>query len=249
MTLRHSTWKWLSNTAYAEVEAMRTFLVAVLVWGAASPAYALEVPQFQNGGFHLGLQVGGSLPQLDRAGLEKQAPNAKSLLSTVPADAFALGFRLSYNVMGYASAGVDFSATGWNVFTTTRGGAGFLVGMLAIHPLQFFYINKGQRPLGLDVSTHFGVGYGIAGGGSEAGLWGIDGLILQWGTTIDYFLNRYFGLQFFVKGNFMRWDRFYYDWDAAHQAPDNTMYSSKLPQTSGGSWWVLGGALVLRIGG
>jgi hypothetical protein len=225
---------------------MRTFFLPLIIAVAPQVAHGLEVPKFKNGGFLITLQAGAGVPHLDGANLNSQIPLiAPFFESKIPTESVGLGLRLAYNILGFVSVGVDFTATGWNVFDSTRGGAGFLVGLVAIHPLQFFFINKEERPIGLDFSLSGGAGYGIVGVSGPPAL-GMDGVVGHFGLTIDYFLNRYFGLEFFAKCNFLGFDRFYFDWDSAHQGVAGA--AATLNPRSGGTWWHTGLALVLRIG-
>jgi hypothetical protein len=117
--------------------------------------------------------------------------------------------------------------------------AGIVTGYLAWHPLELGWLKKASRPIGLDVSTLFGVGYGIVGQNR-----GMDGLVLQWGLNIDYFFARTFGIGLFAKGTFLQWDKFYLDYNN-RDLPGNT-----LPVSGGsvGSFWTLGLALNFRAG-
>lgn len=224
---------------------MRSFFLPLLIAVAPAPALAaLDVPHFKTGGFLIGLQAGAGVPHLDGQFLNSQTFGTASLYtSRVPSEAVGLGLRLAYNILGFVSVGADFTATGWNVFDSNRGGTGFLVGLVAIHPMQFFFLNKEERPIGLDFSTHVGVGYGISGIGGSPAL-GLDGIAVQWGLTIDFFFNKYFGLEFFAKCNFLQFDRFYFDWDSAHSGGPGAIAM----QRGGGQWWHTGLAIVLRIG-
>ncbi|MBL8951283.1 MAG: hypothetical protein JNK82_10930 [Myxococcaceae bacterium] len=204
------------------------------------------MPNFKKGGVLIGLQVGGAVPGLDRANLAAQAPYSALLTENVQAAA-GVGFRLVYNILGHASLGADFTATGWDVFNDRRGGAGFLVGLIAWHPLELFFLQKEERPFGLDFNTHVGLGYGIVGGSVPAA-WGMDGITVQWGLAIDYFLTKWFAVEFFAKCNFIKHDKFYYDWDSAHRNPPVSGSYATLNPTGNGTWWHTGIALVLRIG-
>lgn len=225
---------------------MRALFLPLII--AVAPAVAraeLEVPKFKKGGFLITLQAGAGVPHLDEQFLASQTGGAAPFFTAqVPKESLGLGLRLAYNILGYVSIGADFTATGWSVFESKRGGSGYLVGLVALHPMNFFFINKEERPFGLDFSTHVGLGYGIAGVSGPPAL-GMDGIAVQWGLTIDYFFNRYFGLEFFAKCNFLQFDKFYYDWDSAHSGGNG---AATLNPRGGGTWWHTGLALVLRVG-
>ncbi|MBK7863146.1 MAG: hypothetical protein IPJ65_31955 [Archangiaceae bacterium] len=229
---------------------MRTLFLTLIIAVVPAVAHAeLEVPRFKKGGFLIELQAGAAVPHVDEANLDAQfsKPLASRFYGPIQTAA-GVGLRLSYNILGYVSLGADFTATGWNVFNDQRGGAGFLVGLVAFHPMNLFFLKKEERPIGLDFNTHVGLGYGIIGVSGPPAL-GMDGLIVQWGFAVDYFLNRYFGFEFFAKCNFLRQDKFYFDWDGAHQSPPTSGSAATVNQTSpGGTWWHTGIAIVLRIG-
>lgn len=227
---------------------MRSFFLPLMLAVAPLTASALEVPRFKSGGFLITLQAGAGLPRIDEAYLNGQYFASFLYYREVPKESAGVGLRLAYNILGFVSVGADFTATGWRVMESSRGGAGFLVGLVALHPLQFFFINKEERPFGLDVSTHVGVGYGITGTSSTlpGGIaTGMDGIVVQWGLTLDYFFTRYFGLEFFAKCNFLQFDKFYWDWDGAHSGGPG---AATLSPRGGGQWWHVGLAIVLRIG-
>jgi len=225
---------------------MRAHLALVIIAVAPATAAALEVPNFKKGGVLIELQFGGAVPNLDGANLNSQIGGATILTSNVQSAA-GVGFRLAYNILGHASIGADFTATGWDVFNDRRGGAGFLVGLIAWHPLELFFLKKDERPFGLDFNTHVGLGYGIIGGNVPAA-WGMDGITVQWGFAVDYFLTKYFAFEFFAKCNFIKHDKFYLNWDGAHQNPPQPGSFATINPTGNGTWWHTGIALVLRIG-
>ena len=228
---------------------MRSLFLPLMLAVAPLTAHALEVPKFKAGGFLITLQAGAAVPHLDEAYLNSQFFGSFLYYSQVPKESAGVGLRLAYNILGFVSIGADFTAAGWRVFESTRGGAGFLVGLVAIHPLQFVFINKEERPFGLDVSTHVGVGYGITGasGNNLTPATGMDGPVVQWGMTIDYFLTRYFAFEFFAKCNFLQFNKFYWDWDTAHAGGPGAA-TLETGAGKGGSWWHTGLAIVLRIG-
>lgn len=217
---------------------IRCALMATIV--AAGTSFA-DPPKFSQGGFLFSISYGPGFWSFDRALLGSQVgqANADVFATDAVSPSHAVALRAGYNILGHASIGADFSATGWDITQPNRGGAGFLTGFLAWHPLELVWMKKQQRPIGLDVSTMFGVGYGIMGETR-----GMDGLVLQWGFNADYFFARYFGAGLFAKGTFLQWDKFYLDYYERDQ-PGNTLPT---PRGSGGSFWMLGIALTFRAG-
>jgi hypothetical protein len=200
-----------------------------------------EPPKFSEGGFLFSLSYGPGFWSFDKTllGAQVGSSNAEVYLSDAVSPGHAVALRVGYNILGHASLGVDFSATGWRLDQPTRGGGGLVTGFLAWHPLELVWLKKAQRPIGLDVSTLFGVGYGIMGQNR-----GMDGLVLQWGLNADYFFTRFVGAGLFAKGSFLLWDKFYIDYYGRDQ-PGNTV---PVPRGSGGSFWMLGVAFTFRAG-
>lgn len=228
---------------------MRSFFLPLILAVAPLSASAMEVPKFKSGGFQIHMQFLGTAPEhFDGENLNSQVSPfiGNAFTSNFPSPPpYAVGLRLAYNILGFVSVGADVTATGWSIFDDRRGGAGFAVGLIAVHPLQFFFIKKEERPFGLDVSTHVGLGYGIIGTSQPVAL-GMDGIVVQWGLTLDYFFTKNIGLEFFAKCNFLKMDKFYFDWDAAHRGVPGA--AATLNPTGNGTWWHTGIALVLRIG-
>lgn len=206
---------------------------------APAAAWA-DPPKFSSGGFTLQLQYGGGAWHLDRAGLADQvgAANADIFVSDAQST-HTLGLKLAYNILGHASVGVDFNATGWSLLTVDRGGAGFIAGTVAWHPLELIFINKEQRPIPLDFNTFVGFGYGIAGERR-----GMDGLVIEWGLNADWYFTRFFGLGLFARCNFLKFNNFYLNFDQ-RDLPGNTL---SLPDSSNGTFWHAGVDVLLRFG-
>ncbi len=199
-------------------------------------------PKFSAGGGILGLQYGPGFWALDQAGLDSQLSGCPRCGTKFVSDAntekgwqHTAGLRIGYNILGHASIEINVVGTGWNIFNSNRGGAGFASGVIAWHPLQLVFMNKPERPIPLDVSMLFGVGYGIAGQ-----TFGMDGLILQWGLNAEYFFTKFIGLGLFVKGTFLQWHTFYLDFD--------NKVSLQLPKGSGGAFWFPGLEVLFRFG-
>ncbi len=214
-----------------------------------------EVPQFSHGGVLVNLQWGYGIWNLDGANLNKQVVRCRLLQAVSGARSrtrMSIDLRIAYNILGHASVGVDFNATGWNVFNPTRGGSGYLTGTIAWHPLELVFIKKPRRPFGLDITTWVGLGYGILGisgdnGGPAAGM---DGIVVQWGINAEYYFTRFVGTSAgSCAAHFLRFNTFYYDWDTAHGGgPAANAAQQVLNPVSGGSFWNVGIDLVFRVG-
>lgn len=206
---------------------------------AGGPALA-DPPKFSQGGFLFSVMYGPGFWGFDQALLGGQVgQDNASLFITDAVTGHTVSLRAGYNILGHASLGVDLTATGWDITTTGRGGGGFVTGYVAWHPLELVWLKKEARPIGLDVSTLFGVGYGIMGERR-----GMDGAAVQWGFNADYFFARYFGLGLFAKGTFPLWDKFYIDYNN-RELPGNTI---TVPRGPGGSFWTLGISMTFRAG-
>ncbi|MBL8918886.1 MAG: hypothetical protein JNJ54_08515 [Myxococcaceae bacterium] len=216
---------------------IRWVLALTLSLGGAVLA---DPPKFSQGGFLFSVMYGPGFWKFDRTLLASQVGDANAdLFITDAVTGHTVSLRAGYNIFGHASLGVDFTATGWDITNANRGGAGFITGYVAWHPLELVWLKKQTRPIGLDASTLFGVGYGICGEQR-----GMDGLVLQWGANVDYFFARYFGAGVFVKGTFMQWDKFYIDYNN-RDLPGATIPT---PRGAGGSFWTMGIALTFRAG-
>jgi hypothetical protein len=204
------------------------------------PPASTNQPKFSSGGGIFGLQYGPGFWGLDEAGLESQLPAGYGHVFVTDANTdkswqHTAGIRIGYNILGHASIELNIVGTGWNIFNNKRGGAGFATGVIAWHPLQLVFMNKPERPIPLDVSMAFGVGYGIAGQ-----TFGMDGLVLQWGMNAEWFFTKFFALGLFVKGTFLQWHTFYLDFDNKVTMP--------LPKGSGGAFWFPGLEVIFRFG-
>lgn len=208
-------------------------LASLTVWA--------DPPKFSSGGVIFGIQYGPKgLFSFDRTHLGSQVPQqfADAYLADLQ-DTHNVSIRLGYNILGHASIEANLVATGWNLSDTSRGGGGFLTGILAWHPLELVFMNKERRPIAIDASIFVGAGYGIVGQRL-----GMDGLVWQWGMTVDYWFNRFIGLGLYARGTFPRFGAMYLDYDN-RSAAGNTL---PLPKTSGGMYWTPGFELLLRFG-
>lgn len=220
-------------------------LAACALLMAGSAAVAAEPPKFNEGGFLFQIQYGPGFWTMSEGHLNDLTGNAdpagvNAFVTDLPTTHTAT-VGMAYNILGHASIGADLTATGWRLTEGSRGGGGFVVGKVAWHPLELFFLRKERRPIPLDFNTYFGVGYGIVGAGANNGnLRGMDGLLFEWGLNVDWFFTRYFALGVFARGVFFNWDKFYQDYD-------NKVFIA-LSSPSGGSFWTFGLTITLRAG-
>ncbi|MEW6431579.1 MAG: hypothetical protein AB1730_08710 [Myxococcota bacterium] len=228
---------------YSRASLVSTFrLVAVVAALAAGPGRAAEPPTFSQGGFIFALQYGPGFWLVNEAALGAQAgAGYANVFVSDLVTSHTLSLSAKYVILGHASIGVDFTATGWDVFSSNRGGAGFLVGTVGWHPLELVFklLEYEKRPVTFDVSTWVGLGYGIAGERL-----GSDGLTVEWGVTFDWFFTRFFALGTFARGAFLKWNSLYLDFNN-RDVPGNTV---PLPNGLGGAFWTLGLSLTFRAG-
>jgi hypothetical protein len=227
---------------YSRAVAVSTFRLAVLSLALATSSAWADPPKFSEGGFVFSMQYGPGFWVINEADLAAQvgAQYASVFVSDLKTS-HTLSLRAAYNILGHASVGVDFTGTGWNVFSSNRGGAGFIVGTVGWHPLEavFKIMKYEKRPVNFDISTCFGIGYGIAGQ-----TLGSDGLTLEWTFNFDWFFTRYFALGLFTRGAFLKWNSLYLDFNN-RDVPGNTI---PLPNGLGGAFWTVGLSLNFRAG-
>lgn len=215
---------------------MRTLaLMTVLV---ATSALA-DPPKFGSGGVQLSIAYGGGIWGISNPALAAQIGQSEADLFTNNLQGtHTLGVRFGYSILGHATIAVDLTATGWNIFSGQRGGAGFLTGVVAWHPLQLVWRNKEVRPVSLDIAPFFGVGYGIAGQVRAS-----DGPVLTAGLNVDYFFTKWFGLGAFFKAFPTLWSAVYFDFDNK-----GLVGGRQLPNGVGGAFWHLGLQMDFRFG-
>jgi len=141
--------------------------------------------------------------------------------------------KLGYNILGHVTLDAELTGTGWNVFRSDRGGAGFLVGALHWHPLELVW-RKEVRPVPFDASVFFGYGYGICGSTR-----GMDGNLWEVGVDASYFVSKSVGFGIFARGIYLNWDKFYQNFDG----------NQFTPMSPGliGSMWTFGISLDFRF--
>lgn len=232
-------------------------LIAIMALGAPLAVWA-DPPHFSSGGFNFQIQYGPGFWTVDQTKLGTDPGKDGLMVGPINAGLFkdslqnthTVSLSASYNILGHASVGADLTATGWNLFDATRGGGGFVIGKVAWHPIELFFLNKEKRPIGIDASTFFGVGYGIVGGATAIAGFpnGMDGLIFEWGANVDYFFARYFGLGFFARGIFLNWEKFYLDFNNRDANTCGGPCTIPLARPLGGSFWTFGISMTFRAG-
>lgn len=230
--------------------ALVTSLVPLAVWA--------DPPHFSTGGFNFQIQYGPGFWTVDQNKLGTDPGKEGLMVGPTNAQLFkeslqnthTVSLSASYNILGHASVGADITATGWNLFDVTRGGGGFVIGKIAWHPIELFFLNKEKRPIGLDADTYFGVGYGIVGGATAvAGAPnGMDGLVFEWGLNANYYFARYFGLGLFARGVFLNWSKFYLDFNNRDENTCGGPCTLPLANPLGGSFWTFGISMTFRAG-
>ncbi len=212
---------------------MRTIFLSLFL----APALVLAAgPKLGEGGFIVGVDYGPGFWALDRDRLTRQVGTAAAgVYVTDATNSHTLSLRVGYTILGHATIAAELTATGWDIFSNERGGAGFIGATAAWHPLELIWRGRTSRPFELDVSPFLGLGYGIAGERT-----GMDGLVIQTGLRADYWFTKWIAAGLFVRGVFLLWNNFYFDFQ--------NRVSQPLAEGSGGSFWTIGLALTFRYG-
>lgn len=200
---------------------------------ASSVAWA-DAPDFTRNAFVIGLDYGYGIWQLDANKLASQTMGDSATFVNESQNTSTASFRLGFDILGYVTVEGDLTGTGWNLFSSNRGGGGFLPFLVSVHPLRFFV--SGERHL--DATVFGGIGYGIMGQDR-----GIDGLIWSAGLRLGYFFNSWFSANVFSRWIFLDCSTYYLDYNN-RSAPGA---SEPLPQQSGGDFWTFGAGLELRF--
>ncbi|MFT3838810.1 MAG: hypothetical protein QM723_17655 [Myxococcaceae bacterium] len=215
---------------------MRRTLALVLLL-AAVPASA-SAPDFSAGGFLFTLQFGPDYWRLGRQHIARQGvgfTEADMFVSDAKDTWATVALRAGYNILGHATIEGTLTATGWSIDQPNRGGGGVATGGVRWHPLELVFMNKKQRPIPLDASIAYGIGWGIMG--QRAGAQGISHML---DLSADYFFNRFFGLGFFARLYILDWDKFWID-------HDNNI-GVTMPNHMDGYLWHIGLSVNLRFG-
>ena len=188
----------------------------------------MAVPRFSKGGVTFSLEFGPSAWAIDTVDLTNQlAAQVGAVPGAFLADEWARGLKTSYcltlrfgyNILGFATIEFAVTGSGWNLGDSFRGGGGYAGGVVRLHPLEILWrvLQKDPRPFGLDFSTYWGWGYGIAGFGENAseGLQalGMDGFTFQWGFDVEYYFTKAIGVSLGLRGGFPFWNKLYIDYE------------------------------------
>jgi hypothetical protein len=244
----------MANLFYADAGHRSNFRLLLCLSLLTSGVSLADAPRFSSGGFNFQIQYGPGFWLVDKNQLGadegkdglRVGPDDAALFANSLQNTHTVSFGIGYTILGHVSLGADLTATGWDLSREGRGGAGLVIGKVAWHPLELFFMKKDKRPIPLDFSTSFGLGYGIVGGGTAVPgrPLGMDGLIFQWGAQVDYYFARFFGVGLFARGNFLNWDKFYLDYNNRDVA-GNTI---PLAKPLGGAFWTMGLTLTFRAG-
>ena len=215
--------------------------VFLLVFLVASMAHA-GAPDFSKGGLTLGLRYGqGALSISSREG------PTKGVFPDASGNAPSPGFTLGYNVLGHVSIVADLNLAGWNMFSNdTRGGGGFVGGLVYWHPLESVWL-KEKRPVPFDVALGLGGAYALIGqnrvfeafGFKTEAPFAFDGPAFQTAMQVTFFPMSSVGLGLFGKGYFVDWNKIYSDFA-------NDVYD-EAAEGVGSQFWMVGATLELRF--
>jgi hypothetical protein len=211
-------------------------LLAIYV-GCVALSAAAETPDFSKGGVVVSLQYGAGFWNVNQEKLTPQvgADRASQLAADLKNSSTAL-LRAGYNILGHATIAAELAGTGWDIFSQSRGGGGFLTGTAKWHPLQLVYGDQ-PRPIPIDAGVLLGLGYGIAGQNVGGG-----GLVWHTALEGEYYFMPWLAAGIGMQLYFLNFSNFYLDYD--HRSdPGNT---KPLPNGSGGTFFTLGLSLVFR---
>jgi hypothetical protein len=200
--------------------------VAVLAFLVISPAAFAQA--FARGeGLLVRIEPGYLYPSLDAERIQRQAPvppgEVKSLLGDQTPAAPGMSLVLGYNIKGHATAAVAVSATGWDLDTDARGGAGFAGLELSWHPLQLFPSLAQRR---LDASAFGGAGYFVLGEQRA-----LNGLQFQAGLRVEYFVTPWLSMGGALRYISLQGSEYITDWtgNVRHQLPEGSGGSMLIP--------------------
>jgi hypothetical protein len=212
---------------------------------AAAPPVArpkTSGPRFRRAeGFILRLEGGYAYWRLDGDRIARQVgirgPEVGPLLVNQTHDAPAAVLQIGFNILGHAAIALDVTATGWDVMTRDRGGAGFAAGTVAWHPVELL---AELLPIGFirdrfwDLSVFAGGGYGVLGQDRA-----MDGMHLVFGARAEFFPARWISLGATLRHYPLRFDRYVVHWDNG--------IDEDLPERSGGSVLIPTFTVALRV--
>ena len=201
-----------------------TAILRVVVLGVLVVSPSAFAQRFALGeGLLVRLEPGYALPSLDAERIQSQTRlppgEVKSLLSDHTPSAPGATLVLGYNIKGHATVAAALSATGWDLATSQRGGAGFAALEVSWHPLQ---LSPSLHPRRYDVSVFGGAGYFVLGEQRA-----LTGLNLQAGLRAEYFVTNWLSLGGAVRYISLQANEYVEDW--------NGNVRQELPEGSGGS--------------
>jgi hypothetical protein len=175
------------------------------------------------------LEPGYALWSLDGGRIQSQAPlpdgEVQALLVGQTQNAVSLALLLGYNIRDHVTLSVSLTATGWDLQTQARGGAGLLAGELAWHPAALFPLGRPGTHRKWDAALLFGAGYGVVGEQRA-----LDGFHLQMGVRAEYFVSPSFSLGASLRYAPLLFNRYVSNWDRNESFP--------LPNGSGGGLFI-----------
>ncbi len=199
---------------------LRTALLGIL---AVSPSAFAQTPA-RGEGLLVRLEPGYAYPSLDAERIQRQAAvpqgEVQSLLADQTPSAPGLSLVLGYNIKGHASIAASLSATGWDLDSQQRGGAGFGALELSWHPLQ---LSPQLAQRSYDVSVFGGAGYFLLGEQRA-----LSGLHFQTGLRAEYFVTPWFSVGGAVRYVSLQGNEYVLDWVGEEKIA--------LPDGSGGSF-------------
>jgi len=200
-------------------------------------------------GAYLTLGFGYNWWSLDRSRVTDQVLQANPTVDTSSffdaslQNGIAGSLRGGYNVLGHAHVGFNFLATGWNIDSRERGGAGYIGGEIGWHPLSLVsaLLPGGALPFEkyYDFFLEGGAGYGIVGKNDA-----MDGGIGSFGLGLEGYPAPWVSIGIRSTWYFPFFNHYILDYDARND-PGNTI---DLPQGSGGSFLTFNGYLAFHFG-
>ena len=164
----------------ADCPAVRPFILLSLL-------LLLPFSAARAAGLVLRVEPGYSYWQLDAGRIQAQAQapgdEVRALLVDQTQNAPTLSLLLGFNLFNHFTLSAGVTATGWDLRSASRGGAGLVAGELAWHPAALLLPSRPGWGRRWDVSLFFGAGYGMLGEQRA-----LDGLHLQFGGRGEYFL-------------------------------------------------------------
>ncbi|MCI0571513.1 MAG: hypothetical protein L0Y66_12225 [Myxococcaceae bacterium] len=180
-------------------------------------------------GFVFRLEPGVALWALDAEHIQAQtslpAGDVQTLFVEHTPSAAALTLQVGYNIREHVTLSAGLTATGWDLLSEARGGAGLLAAEVAWHPAALFPVGQLGAGRHLDGALFFGAGYGVVGEKRA-----MDGLALQMGLRAEYVPTPGFSLGLSLRLAPLHFSRYVTHWNSNTSVP--------LPKSSGGVLFV-----------